>query len=401
MPREHLPYYPERRTDPFQPAPNLAALRQRGPVVKARIWSGQEVWLATRYKEAREVLTNYEHFTQVPGPGYPTTCAGRESTVKLEVPNFVRMDPPDHSRQRSMVARPFIRTAVVELRPSVETFVDELLDNMERRGAPADLVTEFTLPLPTTVITKYLGLPLEDHDFITNRSGMKLNLEVSGETARQAQIELLDYLEMHLMKKAETPEAGDIMSNLMRDYVTPGKLDLPEAVSVIELLVTAGHETTANMLALGTLCLLQHPDQLAKLRAEPGLMGSAVNELMRYLTINENVCGRLCVKDTELGGQQIKAGEGVFALIQSANRDESVYPDSDRLDITRNPVNHMGFGYGVHLCLGNLLAKLEMEVAFSKLLERLPNLHLAVPFEELEFKNEAVVFGVRSLPVAW
>lgn len=398
---ETLALYPQPRVDPFQPSPSVATFRQQGPVVRARLWNGKPVWLATRYKEAREVLTNAEVFSQVPAPGYPTVAPNRENTVKVEIPNFVRMDPPEHTRQRQMVAAPFNLRSVKVLRPFIEELADELLDRMERKGPPADLSAEFAYPIPTTVITKYLGFPLTDQAFIQHKSEMKLNMAVSGEEARQNQIELLAYLERQMLDKENQPEADDVTANLYRDYVKTGKLGVGEAVSVLELLVSAGHETTANMLSLGTLCLLRHPDQLEKLRADRSLMPSAVNELLRYLSINENVCGRLCIKDTELGGQTIRAGEGIFALIQSANRDDTVFPDPDRFDITRNPANHMGFGYGIHLCLGNMLAKLEMEICFNRLLDRFPNLRLAVPFEELEFKPTAIIYGVRSLPVTW
>ncbi|WP_028710496.1 cytochrome P450 [Paracoccus pantotrophus] len=401
MLQENLPYYPEPREHPFHPSKIFATYRKEEPVVKARLWNGNSVWLATRYDDVRRVLTEYETFSQVPGPGYPTACPGRHDTVMEEVPTFVRMDPPRHTVQRRAVLGDFTMKSVSALRPRMTEIVDGLLNRMEEKGFPADLSTDFAQPLPTTIITEYLGLPLKDHAFIHQKSAEKLNLEVDGKVARQAQLDLLAYLERELLKKADQPEADDIMARLLRNQVQTGEMSLGEAVGTIELLVTAGHETTANMIALGTLVLLQYPEEMEKLRNDRSLMGGAINELLRFLTINQNVGGRLCVKDTELGGKQIRAGEGVFALLQSADRDETVFADPDKFDITRSPNNHVAFGFGVHQCLGLSLAKMEMDVAFNRLLDRFPNLKLAVPFEDLSFKHEAVVFGVRSLPVTW
>jgi cytochrome P450 len=398
---DQCPYYPTPREHPFHPSSDIATFRNTAPVVKARTWNGQEVWLATRYAEVHRVLKDHETFSQVPGPGYPTVSPGRGSTVYEEIPTFVRMDPPEHTSHRKMITADFTMKRVNELRPKITKIADALIDAMIAKGPPADLVTDFALPLPTTVITEYLGLPIEDSGFIQAMSSQKLNLEVDGQTARAAQLKLQAYLGEQLRRKEADLDAGDVTAKLLRDYVLTGRLGRDEAVGLIELLVSAGHETTANMLALGTLTLLQHSEELEKLRNDRSLIGSAVNELMRFLTVNQNVGGRVCVKDTELGGERIRAGEGVFALLQSANRDEAVFSDADRFDVTRNPVNQMGFGYGAHQCVGLTLAKAEMEVAFGRLLDRLPRMALAVPFDDLRFKNEAVVFGVRSLPIIW
>ncbi|WP_137891243.1 cytochrome P450 [Ramlibacter sp. 2FC] len=399
---QQCPYYPTPRENPPHPTNYLAEHTEHYPLVKARLWNGQHVWLITRYENVRAVLMDSETFSQKPEPGYPTATEGRGSTVPTEVPTFVRMNPPEHTVKRRMVTADFTLKAANTLRPRMAELVDGLLDRIEQKGPPSDLFADFASPMPTAIITEYLGLPLEDLAFTQEKSWTKLNPETDGPTAKQAQLDLIAYLDKQLRLKDQDPHANDVMSRLLRDHVKPGHIGWEEALYTIELILAAGLETTANMLALGVLTLLQHPDQFEMLRVNRELMGSAVNELLRYLTVNQSIAvgARLCKKDTVIGGQPIRAGEGVFTVLQSANRDETVFPDPDRFDITRNPANHLAFGYGVHQCLGMALAKVEMEVALNKLLDRFPTLRLAVPFEELQFKH-ATVFGVKALPVAW
>lgn len=393
--------YPAPRSGPFDPADVFADLRTNEPVSRARIWDGSEVWLATTFDLAREVLMDSERFSNALGPGYPTASASRFQTVTEEATNFVRMDPPEHTHRRRMITADFTMKAVNALRPRMEAIIDDLFDKMEAKGPPADLVKDFGLPLPTTIITEYLGLGPEDHSFIHEKSSAKFDMSNDGASARKAQVEMLDFLEQRMLEKGRGNPSDDLMYKLLKTLVETSQMSLAEAVSICELTVTAGHETTTSMISLGTLALLQHPDQMEMLRNDRKLMGSAINEMLRYLSVNQNVTGRRVVKDTVLGGQQIKAGEGVFAVVHSANRDASVFPEPDTFDITRNPTNHLAFGYGAHQCLGLTLAKVEMDVAFNKLLDRFPNLKLAVPFEEIENRDEALVFAIKSLPVTW
>jgi cytochrome P450 len=369
-------------------------------VVKARIWNGDEVWLVTRYDEVREVFRDHETFSQRAQPGYPSVTPGRYTVVMGEKPTFLRMDPPDHTRYRRMLTADFAVKRVNALRPRMEAIVDGLIDDMLAKGPPADIVADLALPLPTTVIAELLGLPHEDCDYIAERTATRFSSD--GAAAQQALRDLMAYMDGQIrQKRALSPEPDDLMMRLLRNFVDPGELEYDEALQMLELLLVGGHDTTANMTGLGILTLLEYPDQADLLRRNPELMGSAVNELLRFLTVNQNVGGRVCVRDTVLGGQHIRAGEGVYALMPSANRDDAVFADPDRFDITRDPTNHMAFGYGAHQCLGMNLAKAELEVVYGRVLDRLPTLKLAVPFEELKFKHDALIFGAKSLPVSW
>jgi len=397
------PVFPMRRESPLDPPACYADFRHEQPVIRARLWNGTTTWLVTRYEDARQVLGDSARFSTVPTlPGYPMMAPGRAEFLLKERPTFIRMDPPEHTPLRRMLTHEFTVRRIQNLRGPLERTVDHLLDAMVREGPPCDLVTAFALPLPTMIISEMLGIPYEDHDFFQDRTSVKLNLEVDPAIPRKAQQEVLDYLDRLLLSiEAKGGTEDSVLGRLVKEQVLPGHLSHMDAVAMAEMLIVAGHETTANMVALGTIVLLQHPDQLAKLRARPELVGPAIEEMLRYLTITHFNGARVALADVVIGGQQIRAGEGVWALLPSANRDEKQFPDPDAFDITRQNNHHLTFGFGVHQCLGQGLARLELEIAFSRLLARFPNLQLAVPFEQLPFKHDSFVFGVKCLPLVW
>jgi len=389
---------------PLDPPPEYAKYRHEKPVVQARLWNGKLIWLLTRYDDVRAMLGDNENFSTMPTrPGYPMITPGRQEFLTKERGTLNRVDPPEHTRLRRMITREFMLKRIMEKKPFIEELITRLLDEMAAKGPPADLVQALALPLPTIVISNMLGLPYEDHDFIQERTSAKLSLDPDGDPLEpaRAQQDLIRYLERLFRKKQENPVDDDIFSHLIVEQVNPGHLTLEDAVSLAELLVVAGHETTANMIAMGTLLLLKHPDQMQKLRENPDLMPNAIEEMLRYLAIAHFNGNRVAIRDVEIGGQLIRAGEGVFGLLSSANRDENAFEDPDRFDITRNSGHHVTFGYGVHQCIGQTLARVELDIVFRQLLARFPNLALAIPEHEVEYKWHAFVFGVRQLPIKW
>jgi len=266
---------------------------------------------------------------------------------------------------------------------------------------PADLVQAFALPVPSLVICELLGVPYADHEFFQTRSSILIKRTSTAEQSVEATEQLTDYLDELLGEKLKHP-ADDLLSGLT-ERIRAGELTRRQAASMSMLLLVAGHETTANMIALGTLALLEHPEQLARVREseDPKLIASAVEELLRYLNIVHSGRRRVALADLEVDGTTIRAGEGIVLANDMGNRDETAFADPDRLDVERNPRHHVAFGFGVHQCLGQPLARVELQVVYGTLYRRLPDLRLAVGLDEIKFKHDGVVYGVYELPVTW
>jgi cytochrome P450 len=301
-----------------------------------------------------------------------------------------------------MVTAPFAIKRVEALRPTVQKIVDDLIDDMLAGPKPVDLMRDFALPVPSLVICALLGVPYEDHDFFQNNSQILINKESSGEETVAAQNRLVEYLERLSARKLQQPR-DDLLSALAVERLGAGELTAKDMAVMGMLLLVAGHETTANMIALGTAALLQHPGQLAELREtdDPKLVASAVEELLRYLTITHSGRRRVALEDIEIGGVTIRAGEGIILATDQGNRDGEVFEDPDRLDIHRDARRHVAFGFGVHQCLGQPLARVELQVVYGTLYRRIPTLQLAKPVGDLPFKHDGLVYGVYELPVTW
>jgi cytochrome P450 len=394
------PAYPMARTCPFDPPAELAQLRAQKPVSRVRLWDGTSPWLVTRYEDVRSLLADPRVSADINLPGYPAQSAGILARRKTSR-SFIGMDDPDHARYRTMIIRDFTVRGTESLRPRVEKIVNDLLDAMERSPQPVDLVEAFALPLPSMVICHMLGVPYVDHDFFQSRSRALVDISVDPQESVRANEELREYL-TGLIARKEAEPSDDILGRLAQRYVLTGELSRHDAVSMALLLLVAGHETTANMIAFGTLTLLQHPEQAAEVRdGDPGAVKSAVEELLRLLTVVHTGRRRVALEDIEIGGMTIRAGEGIIAAGESANRDSAVFESPDELDIHRSSNHHVAFGFGVHQCLGQPLARLELQIAYPALLRRFPNLRVAVLPEEIRFRNKMVVYGVQSLPVSW
>lgn len=395
--------FPVQRTCPFAPPPAYKGWRDQAPLVKAETGRG-EVWLVTRHAEAQQVLSGSGFSTDPRTPGHPNAldtanmtpeeiAAAREFGVGF----FIDYDPPEHTRYRRLLIPEFTVRRVREMRPDIQRIADELIDDMVAKGDEAELVEAYGLALPSLVICRLLGVPYADHDFFQSRTRTIVDASADEGTRRAASFEIRSYLD-DLIARVEAAPKDDLLGRL----ATSGRLTHEEMTGAAFLLLVAGHETTANMIPLSAYTLLRHPDRLAALRANPDAWPAAVEELLRYHSIADFVAfDRVAVEDQELGGRLIRKGEGVYVLGASANRDERAFERPDEFDIERGARHHVAFGYGVHQCLGQNLARAELEIALRTLFDRLPDLRVIVPEEELEPKYGNGVFGLTRMPVAW
>jgi cytochrome P450 len=301
-----------------------------------------------------------------------------------------------------MVTGTFTIRRVDALRPSIQRIVDEHIDALLAGPRPVDLVEAFALPVPSLVICHLLGVPYADHDFFQRRARVLVSRNETVERTLAARDELIEYLDGVLADKLAEP-GDDLLSKLAGERVATGELSRRDAALMAVLLLIAGHETTANMIALGTLALLEHPDQLAALRDtdDPALIAGAVEELLRYLTITHSGRRRVALQEIVIDGQTIRAGDGLVLAGEAANRDEDAFADADRLDVHRDARGHLAFGFGVHACLGQPLARLELQIVYGTLYRRVPGLRLAVPPAQIAFKHDSNIYGVYELPVTF
>ena len=392
-----VPEFPMPRAQgcPFDPPPALRTLQEEAPLTRVKLWDGSTPWLVTRHADQRTLLTDKRISADMTHPTYPRQAPGNATL------SFIGMDDPEHSRLRRMVGSAFMVKRVEAMRPAVQRIVDDSIDAMLAGPNPTDLVEAFALPVPSLVICDLLDVPYADHDFFQSNSRTLINRNSTPEARMEASGALAEYLGRLVAKKIENP--GDDLLSSLGARVEAGELTHEGATQMAVLLLIAGHETTANMIALGTLALLRNPEQMALLREtdDPRIVASAVDEMLRYLNITHGGRRRVALEDIEIGGQVIKAGEGVVLPNDIANRDSDVYPDPDRIDLTREPRNHLAFGFGVHQCLGQPLARLELQIAYQTLYRRIPDLRLATDFESVPFKHDGFVYGVYELPVAW
>ncbi|MEK2492796.1 cytochrome P450 [Kitasatospora purpeofusca] len=381
---------------PFGPPPAYPEAAAAGPVTRAELPDGDLCWLVTGFAEVRTVLSDRRFSADIRHPSFPLLVAGARGLI-TDNPDFLRLDDPEHARQRRMLTGEFLVKRVEELRPEIQRIVDGALDRMTEGRTTADLVTDFALPVPSLVICLLLGVPYEDHDRFQSLSRTMLSRESTVEQLREAQEGVLAYLRDLTTRKRAQPE-DDVLSRLAaRDDLTP-----EDAAAMGVLLLVAGHETTANMIALSTALLLEHPEQIPGL-ADPATLPGAVEELLRLLTIVHTGLPRVALEDVELGGVTVRAGEGVMAMLSTANRDEEVFGGAghratDELDLHRDARRQLAFGFGVHQCLGQPLARAELQIALETLFRRLPGLR---PAGEREFRTESFIYGMRSLPVTW
>lgn len=395
-----LPSYPMARQCPYDPPPAMSELRSSRPVTRVKIWDGTSPWLVTRYEDVRDVLADPRFSADFRHPGYPGSSPAVKASRDVS-PWFVNIDDPEHARYRRMLTAEFAVKRVAGYRPMIESAVEELLDAMADMPQPVDLVQAFALALPSIVVCEVMGIPYGDRGLWQEHSRVLFDVDSTPEQGAHADAELRSYLAQQLEEKKLNP-GDDLLSRLAQRYIANGELTPVDGAAMALLLLVAGHETTANMIGMGTMMLLDHPDQAAEVRdGDEKTVQSAVEELLRILTVVHGGRRRVATEAVELGGVQIQAGDGVIASEPAANRDPEQYDDPDELDIHRSDNHHLAFGFGVHRCLGQPLARLELQIAYPALLRRFPDLALAVPTDQMTYRDSMIVYGVDEIPVSW
>ncbi len=388
------------RRDHFDPVAELAEIREEKGIRRITTAFGLPAWIVTRHDDVREVLGDATRFSNGARAAFamPGDTRTDEERQRALAGQLLLTDPPEHTRLRRFLTPEFTVRRMKRLEPRIVEIVDEHLDALERAGSPADLVPTFALPIPSLVICELLGVPYADRDAFQRRTARQLDLSIPVEERIGLQQEARAYME-GLVARAKADPGEDMLGMLVREH--GAEMSDDELAGISSLLLIAGHETTSNMLGLGTLALLRHPDQLAKVRDDPAVVDAAVEELMRWLSIVHTGFVRVTTTEVEIAGQAIPAGELVLCALPTANRDPSYLTDPETLDVTRGAMGHLAFGHGVHHCLGAPLARMEMRVAFPALLRRFPGLALGVPFDEVPFRAFHFIYGLHSLPVTW
>jgi cytochrome P450 len=377
-------------------------LRSEHPI---RLHQGLQVpiWFVTGYEEARLILADHKRFVKdARQAATPEQLAQSPSTppeFDLINNHMLNLDPPDHTRLRALVSKGFTHGRIQALRPRVQQIADELLDAVQQRGQ-MDLIDDYAFPLPIIVICELLGVPTADRDKFRLWSNAFIEIGTDPDTFMQLMMEFVAYLGQMIAARRAEPR-DDLLSALILAEEAGDRLSEAELYSMMVLLLVAGHETTVNLIANGVLALLQHPDQLALLQNDMALLPQAIEEFLRYDGPVERATTRFAAADVEIGGQLIHQGTPVIVVLAGAERDPRQFEHPDVLDITRNDNKHIGFGYGIHYCLGAPLARMEGEIAIGTLLQRIPNLRLTIPVEGMEYRLSTIVRGLKSLPVAW
>ncbi|WP_163504804.1 cytochrome P450 [Fodinicola acaciae] len=397
MTQTDLPEFPVTRGCPYRPPSGYQELREQGPVSRVRMFDGTPVWLVTGYDEVRSLLADPRLSSDRSHDNFPIFFPAQQAIQRARdsfAAVLIATDPPEHGRQRRMVIPSFAVRRIAALKPGIQRIVDSRIAAMREHGGPVDLVRTYALPIPSMVICELLGVPYADHEFFEEQARLRLDPE----KGHEAIMKLYRYLDELVAHKEKSPGDG-LLDDLIAEQLAEGKLDRREVVSFAVVLLIAGHDTTANVISLGTFALLENPAQLAALRADPSKIPDAVEELLRYVSL-VSALPRVAVADIEVGGETIHAGDGLLIALAAANHSDEFVQRPAELDVDRADRHHVAFGYGVHQCLGQNLARAELEIAFGSLLAAFPDLRLAVPADEVEPRS-GLVAGVVDLPVTW
>lgn len=398
-------YYPifERATR-ANPQPVYEQMRQHDPIYRAvGPNSGLTFWVFTRYEDVNTVLKDQRFIMDV-RKNLPQEHVQRllpsEPDPLFETINrhLLSLDAPEHTRLRSLVHKAFTPRTVQDLQPRIQSIADDLLAAMSEKSE-TDLITDFAHPLPIIVIAEMLGVDPADRDKFREWTQVLLH-GMGHQDGQLAVMEFVQYMNEQIEIR-EHEDKGDILTALVRAENEGDKMDRMELLSMIFLLLVAGHETTVNLIGNGTLLLLQHPEQMQKLQADPTLIKTAVEEMLRYNGPVEAPTWRFASQDVEIGDVTIPTGDVVLPSLLAANRDPDVFDDPNTFDITRDPNRHVAFGAGVHYCVGAPLARLEGTIAIKSLLAKYPNLRLNASVGDLEWAPSTLIHGLRALPVAY
>ncbi|MFG1642342.1 cytochrome P450 [Amycolatopsis sp. NPDC049252] len=391
--------FPMTRTCPFSPPPAYEEIREEDAVAKVRLPDGGQAWAVTRLADVRTVLNDRRFSADRQHPDFPQLVKGgfrRQGDERT----MITMDAPEHGPARKAVLGEFTVRRMEALRPRIQEIVDTQIDALLAGPKPGDLVEKLSLAVPSLVICEMLGVPYADHDFFQTHTAKLIKRSTSPEERRAAFDTIRGYMADLIAKKEANPP-DDLLGRQIVKLREDGTYRRESLAATGFLLLVAGHETTANMISLSTVAFLQNPEQLAAIKADPGKTLDAVEEMLRYWTIVDVATARLCVEDVEVGGQLIRAGEGVLALGYAANRDPRAFENADELDIERGARHHVAFGFGPHQCLGQNLARMELQIVFDTLFRRIPTLELGADVDDLPFKDDANIYGLYRLPVTW
>ncbi|MFE0027223.1 cytochrome P450 [Amycolatopsis sp. NPDC059021] len=397
--------FPMARTCPFAPPPEYQEIREAEPISKIGLPEGKWAWVVSRHEDVRRVLNDRRFSSNRQDPRFPLLVPGARVRDEDAEKPIISMDAPEHGPARRAVLGEFTVRRMEALRPRIQEIVDEHIDKMlagplHHGKRSADLVQALSLPVPSLVICELLGVPYSDHDFFQQRTAKMLKRDTPQPERREAFKAVEQYMD-DLIAQKEADPTDDLLGRQIVKLREEGTYRRPALVAMGFLLLLAGHETTANMISLGTVAFLDNPEQLAAIKADPGKTLDAVEELLRYFTITDTVTARLCLEDTEIGGVTIRAGEGVLALGYSANRDPDAFANPDSFDIERGARHHVAFGFGPHQCLGQNLARMELQIVFDTLFRRIPTLQHTGKVGDLPFKDDASIYGLYELPVTW
>ncbi len=382
------------------PYPFFAQLREIAPVVSISRSAGRQVWMVTQFNEAVQVLKDQRFSVEFSRnlPDQPSQMRSQMNTGFILQGSMITVDEPDHLRLRKLVSRAFTPRYIEGLRPRIEILANELLDKVQDRGE-MDLIADFAYPLPINVISEMMGVPADER--LQIREWSEVIARNDEDPKRYAKLDAFsDYVTRLVAAKRANPQA-DLASQLVQIEEDGDRLSGQELLSMIALLIFAGHETTSNLIGNAALALLDHPDELDRLKADPGLIPGAVEEFLRFCGPVVSPAPRFALEDVEIGGQLIHQGDTVMVVIGSANHDQRQFSDPEELDIARSLEKHLAFGQGIHFCLGAPLARLESDIAFTTLLRRMPDLHLSVPREEIVWNASMILRGISKLPVAF
>ncbi|MFJ7240363.1 cytochrome P450 [Streptomyces olivaceus] len=391
--------FPIRRGCPFAAPEEYATLRTEDPVARVTLPTKREAWAVSRYDDVRELLSDPRVSADIRRPNFPALGEGEQEAGARFRP-FIRTDAPEHTRYRRMLLPVFTVRRVRAMRPAVQARVDEILDGMLAAGGPTDFVSAYANAVSTSVICELLGIPRKNLEFFRDVTRVSGSRTSTAEQVSEALGGLFGLLVELIAERREEPR-DDLISKLVTDHLLPGHVTTDQLLSTLGITINAGRETTTSMIALSTLLLLDRPELTAELRRDASLMPAAVDELLRVLSVADSIPLRVAAEDIELSGRTVPADDGVIALLAGANHDPEQFDDPEEVDFHRTDNHHVAFGYGVHQCVGQHLARLELEVALETLLRRVPTLRLAGDRDQVAFKHDSATFGLEELLVTW
>lgn len=393
---KEIPSWPFERAQPLAPPAEYEQLRSLCPMSKVAIHNGDEAWLATGWAEVRTVLSSPEFSITPRTPGvYPAPSQAFHDYAASKL-SFDKLDSPEHDVERSMLQKDFMLRRVQDYRPFLELLTGELLERMDTLPQPVDLVKELGHILPARLTCRMIGVPDEDANYLREQMGAFVSQNSTTVQIAAALGNLTRYFEDVIAQKESNP-ADDLASRIVHEQILPGHLTRERGAAMLNVLLMGGFDTTSSMIGLGTLILLEHPAELRKLNDDRSLWPAAIEELLRFLTIAHLTGARVAKDKVSVGDLKLEAGEGVFASLTAANRDPAVFENPDQFDVTRPARPHLAFGFGVHQCLGQALARLELQIVFSRLFARFPHMTAITTSETVKLSTSSVVTPLEVL----